>query len=167
MVLNPIILLHEHFKVNLEPPLKFLTLLLGSGLGSGYFPIASGTAGSFVALLIWLVLPEMTPLVQITFIIIAFLIGIPICTVMENRYGHDPKQAVWDEFAGQWTALLLLPKTFPIIAASFLIFRVLDIWKPYPARASQDLPGGWGIMVDDLIVGIYTCLLLHLYLYIF
>ena len=101
------------------------------------------------------------------FVILSFLIGVPICTRMEKDYGHDPGQATWDEFVGQWTALFLLPKIPSILIASFLIFRALDIWKPFPARRSQKLPGGWGIMVDDLIVGVYTCLLLHLYILIF
>ncbi len=103
----------------------------------------------------------MTAPVQIALIIITFSIGIPICTAMEKRYGEDPKQAVWDEFVGQWVALFLLPKTIPILIASFLIFRALDVWKPFPANDSQKLPGGWGIMVDDLIVGIYTAVILH------
>jgi len=141
--------------------LNLITKIIGSGFGSGYFPFASGTAGSFVALLIWIALPEMTAPVQIALIIITFSIGIPICTAMEKRYGEDPKQAVWDEFVGQWVALFLLPKTIPILIASFLIFRALDVWKPFPANDSQKLPGGWGIMVDDLIVGIDTAVILH------
>jgi phosphatidylglycerophosphatase A len=140
--------------------------LIGSGFGSGYAPVASGTAGSFVALLIWYFLPEMSAIQQIVFIAVTFFIGIPICTAMEKQYGHDPKQAVWDEFVGQWIALFLLPKTIWILVASFLIFRALDVWKPFPARRSQKLPGGWGIMIDDLIVGIYTVASLHFLLVI-
>jgi phosphatidylglycerophosphatase A len=147
--------------------LRSLVKLIGSGFGSGYFPVASGTAGSAVALLIWIILPEMSPFGQFLFIVVSLLVGVPVCTAMEREYGSDPRQAVWDEFAGQWTALFLLPKTAPLMVASFLIFRVLDIWKPFPARRSQDLPGGWGVMVDDLIVGIYTVLLLHFWLILF
>ncbi len=147
--------------INETQPLRFLIKLIGSGFGSGYFPVASGTAGSAVALLIWLLLPEMSALGQFIFITVAALAGVPVCSAMEKEYGHDPHQAVWDEFVGQWTALFLLPRTVPLLVASFFIFRALDIWKPFPARRSQDLPGGWGVMVDDLIVGIYTALLLH------
>ena len=103
---------------------------------------------------------------QIALVIITFAIGIPVCTAMEKTYGHDPKEAVFDEFVGQWTALLFLPKTIPILIASFLIFRALDVWKPFPAGKSQKLPGGWGVMTDDLIVGIYTAVALHLYLFL-
>lgn len=142
--------------------MKFLIRTIGSGFGAGYSPLASGTVGSFVALLIWVILPPMSAAWQITLIASTFLVGIPICTAMEKDYGHDPSQAVWDEFVGQWAALFLLPKTVPILTVSFLIFRALDVWKPFPARSSQKLSGGLGIMMDDLIVGIYTCVLLHL-----
>ncbi len=135
---------------------------LGSGLGTGFSPVASGTAGSLVALLLWwLVQPYMAPWMQIVLILVTFLLGIPLCTRMETRYGHDPAQATFDEFVGQWVALLFLPRTLPFYLAAFIIFRALDVWKPFPARVSQNLPGGLGIMIDDLIVGIYTCLLLH------
>jgi phosphatidylglycerophosphatase A len=144
--------------------LKFIIKLIGSGFGSGYAPVASGTAGSFVALVIWYFLPEMSAIQQIAFIVITFFIGIPICTAMEKEYGYDPKQAVWDEFVGQWAALFMLPQTLWVLGASFLIFRALDVWKPFPAQRSQKLPGGWGIMIDDLIVGIYTAGVLHLIL---
>ncbi|MBU0519502.1 phosphatidylglycerophosphatase A [bacterium] len=141
--------------------MKFLVKLIGSGFGSGYSPVASGTAGSAVAVGIWLLLPEMTALGQLLFIAITFAIGIPVCTQMEKIYGHDPSQAVWDEFVGQWVALFMLPQIWWVILASFLIFRALDVWKPFPANGSQKLPGGWGIMVDDLIVGVYTVVILH------
>ena len=147
--------------------MKFLVRLIGSGLGSGYVPVAPGTVGSSIALLIWVILPEMKAAEQIALVAITFFIGIPVCRAMEADYGHDPRQATFDEVVGQWAALLLLPKTTAVLVASFLIFRAFDILKPFPARRSQKLPGGWGIMVDDLIVGIYTCLLIHLYRLVF
>lgn len=142
---------------------RFLLKLIGSGLGTGYAPLAPGTAGSIIALLIWIILPGMNTWQQFAFVTVTFLIGVPISAALETEYGHDPHQATFDEFVGQWAALLLLPKTAPYLAASFFIFRALDVWKPFPARASQNLPGGWGVMVDDLIVGIYTCLILHFF----
>jgi len=155
-VLPPLLDLLGNYLLNLIPK------IIGTGFGSGYSPVASGTAGSFVALLIWVALPDMSLLQQVAFIAVTFLVGIPICTALEKEYGKDPSQAVWDEFVGQWVSLFMLPKTLPILVASFLIFRALDVWKPFPANDSQKLPGGWGIMVDDLIVGIYTAGLLHL-----
>ena len=139
--------------------MKFFVKLLGSGLGTGYSPFASGTVGSFAALLIWILLPSLTGFQQASLIVVTFFIGVPICTQMEATYGHDPSQATFDEFVGQWISLFLLPKTPVYLAASFILFRALDVWKPFPARDSQKLPGGWGIMIDDVIVGVYTCLL--------
>jgi phosphatidylglycerophosphatase A len=135
--------------------------VFGTGLGTGYFPFAPGTAGSAIGLLIWVLLPDMTAFQQIAFVAVTFLIGVPLCTRLEADYGHDPHQATFDEFVGQWVSLILLPKTLPWLVASFFLFRALDVWKPFPARDSQDLPGGWGVMIDDLIVGVYTCLILH------
>jgi phosphatidylglycerophosphatase A len=140
---------------------KFLGRIIGTGLGTGYSPLAPGTAGSFVAVLIWMALPPLTAGQQIALVGVGFLAGIPLCTSLEKDYGHDPHQATWDEFVGQWVSLFLLPRTLPWLAASFFIFRALDVWKPWPARGSQKLPGGLGVMVDDLIVGIYTVVLLH------
>ena len=142
--------------------MKFFVKLVGSGLGTGYSPFASGTVGSFAALLIWILLPSLSTLQQASLIVVTFFIGVPICTQMEAEYGHDPSQTTFDEFVGQWVSLFLLPKTVPYLAASFILFRALDVWKPFPARDSQKLPGGWGVMADDLIVGIYVCVLLHI-----
>jgi phosphatidylglycerophosphatase A len=142
--------------------LKFFVKLIGSGLGTGYSPFASGTVGSFAALLIWILLPGLSALQQASLIVITFFIGVPICTQMEAEYGHDPKQATFDEFVGQWISLFMLPKTIPYLAASFILFRALDVWKPFPARDSQKLPHGWGVMVDDLVAGVYVSLLLHI-----
>ncbi|MBU0519507.1 phosphatidylglycerophosphatase A [bacterium] len=70
-----------------------------------------------------------------------------------------------DEFVGRWTALFFIVGGQTFLSDErtirFLIFRALDIWKPFPANGSQKLPGGWGIMVDDLIVGLYTVAILH------
>ncbi len=142
--------------------LKFLLRLIGSGLGTGYIPLAPGTFGSVVGLAFWLLLPPLSGWQQIVLVGAAFFAGVPICSQMEAEYGHDPRQATFDEVVGQWAALVLVPRTFGYFAASFLIFRALDIWKPFPAHRSQKLPGGWGIMADDLIVGVYTCLLLQI-----
>lgn len=147
--------------------MKFFVKLIGSGLGSGYFPIASGTAGSLAALFIWMILPEFTPYQHVIFLSAAFFIGVPICTRMEEFYGHDPGKAVFDEFVGQWTAFFLLPKTLIILVAAFCLFRLFDIWKPFPANSAQKLPRGWGIMVDDVVAGAYACGLVHIGVVIF
>jgi phosphatidylglycerophosphatase A len=73
----------------------------------------------------------------------------------------DPKLAVWDEFVGMWATCLLSPKTVPWMAAAFLCFRILDVVKPWPVRRLERLPGGWGIMSDDLLAGLYGAVLLN------
>jgi phosphatidylglycerophosphatase A len=73
----------------------------------------------------------------------------------------DPGRVVVDEIAGQMVALLFLPMTVPILVIAFFVFRVLDVFKPWPARRLEDLPGGSGIMADDLMVGLYANLILH------
>ncbi len=68
---------------------------------------------------------------------------------------------------GTWIALIALPKSFLIVFTTFLIWRVLDIIKPFPARSSEKLPGGFGIMIDDVISGFYTVVIVHLFVYVF
>ena len=73
----------------------------------------------------------------------------------------DPHKAVWDEVAGMWLTCILLPKTLPWLAAAFVCFRVLDVLKPWPIRRFERLPGGLGIMADDLAAGVLGALLLN------
>ena len=96
------------------------------------------------------------------FLIIAITIylGIITGTYVEKRLNKDPGIVVIDEMAGQWLSLLFLPRTFYIYIIAFLLFRLLDIIKPFPADRSQNLNGGLGIMMDDIIAGIYTNILI-------
>jgi phosphatidylglycerophosphatase A len=68
---------------------------------------------------------------------------------------------VFDEVVGYWAAMLFLPKKLWIAILGFFVFRVMDIVKPFPAGRSQRLPGGWGVMMDDLMAGVYSCVVLH------
>lgn len=141
--------------------------IIGSALYTGFIPIASGTFGSLVAILIYL-LPGFENLkVIIPSILILFSYGVYISFKFENVYGKDPSQCTVDEVVGTWIALIALPKTFLIILTSFIIWRILDIIKPFPARSSESLIGGWGIMIDDVISGLYSLIIVHLIVYIF
>ena len=73
----------------------------------------------------------------------------------------DPKRAVWDEFIGMWATCILLPKTLPWMAAAFICFRILDIWKPWPIRRLERFHGGLGIMSDDLVAGVLGAMILY------
>ena len=128
---------------------------LGMGMGIGLAPIAPATVASLAALMVY----KLSPLDgdSIGFFILCslgFLIGIWACQTMVTVSDHDPKSAVWDEVAGMWITCLLLPKTLPWLVAAFVVFRVLDIVKPWPIRKFEGLPGGLGIMADDLVAGI-------------
>ena len=85
------------------------------------------------------------------------IIGIacgPVSKPAHTEPCRSPKRAVWDEFSGMWITCLLLPKTLPWLAAGFVVFRVLDILKPWPIRKFERLPGGLGIMANDLAAGV-------------
>ncbi len=139
-----------------------LAWLVGTGFGSGLSPVAPGTAGSLVALAIYLLLPFPgdSPLLYLM-ILIGFPLGIWATGRLITEEEKDPSRAVWDEFIGLWVTCLILPKTMPWMAAAFLCFRALDIVKPWPARRAEALPGGLGIMADDLLVGIYGAAILN------
>ncbi len=141
--------------------------LIGSGFYTGYITIASGTFGSLVAIIIYLV-PGFEQLeIIIPAIVVFFIYGLFISSKFEKVYGKDPSQCTVDEVVGTWIALIALPKTFLVVLTSFLIWRALDIIKPFPARTSEKLPGGLGIMMDDVISGVYSLIILHLTVYIF
>ena len=89
------------------------------------------------------------------------LLGIWATGRMTSAGDPDPQRAVWDEFVGMWTTCLLLPKTLPWMAAAFFCFRVMDIAKPWPIRRLERLPGGLGIMADDLLAGLYGAVILN------
>ncbi|MBI1785643.1 phosphatidylglycerophosphatase A, partial [Candidatus Sumerlaeota bacterium] len=78
----------------------------------------------------------------------------------------DPHKVVIDEIAGFFVSMFLVPWNWPCVAAAFFLFRFFDVWKPYPIRGLQRLPGGIGIMIDDLLAGVYTCVLIHAGLWI-
>ena len=127
---------------------------MGTGLGIGLAPIAPATVASLVAVLAY----GFSPLEEDSagfFLLcgLGFLAGIWACQTLITDHDHDPSRAVWDEFTGMWVTCLLLPKTLPWLAAAFVVFRVLDILKPWPIRRFERLPGGLGIMADDLVAG--------------
>jgi phosphatidylglycerophosphatase A len=140
---------------------------VGSGFFTGYIPFASGTFGSLAALLIYYIPGFSNPVIIIPFIILFTFYGIYIGTKFEKVYGKDPAECTIDEVVGMWITLLFVPKTIVVSLAGFLIWRALDIIKPFPARQAENLEGGLGIMLDDVIAGIYSLIILHIILIIF
>lgn len=139
--------------------------ILGSGLYSGFIPYAPGTMGSLVALLIYLIPGFENPIILSGFILVFLLWGKLIADKFEMVYGKDPKQCVIDEFVGMWISLLFIPKTVSFIVIAFVIWRLFDISKPFPANRLEKIKGGWGIMLDDVMSGIYTFFVMHIIIY--
>lgn len=147
-----------------------LRAALVSGFGLGYLPVAPGTWGSagaaLVALGIWRTMPEGAALATLAGgIILTMIVGMRLCAWAENYYeGKDPGVFVLDEVAGQWCTcvLFLWAPENPLAAtvAAFVAFRIFDIAKPPPARKIEHMPGGRGVMLDDIVAGLYAAALL-------
>jgi len=136
--------------------------LVATGLGSGYSPVAPGTAGSLVGLLLFLPLAGLAWPLQLAAIAAVTLVGTLAASRVARSVGlKDPGLVVVDEVAGQWLTFLALPVTPVTALAGFLLFRVMDIVKPWPARDLERLPGGIGIMADDIAAGLYAHLMLR------
>lgn len=136
---------------------------IASGFGSGLSPFAPGTAGSAVALLAWLALRELPWPIHLLAIMFAFALGVWASNVVVAQLGiEDPGVIVWDEFVGQWIALaplLWLAHGGRWMFAAFLLFRLFDIWKPWPVSwADRAVKGGLGVMLDDVIAGLYAAI---------
>ncbi len=147
--------------------LNSIEKFLGSGFYTGYIPFASGTMGSLAALLIYYIPGFENHFILIPAIIIFTFYGIYVGTKFESVYGKDPAECTIDEVVGMWITLLFLPKSLILSILAFFIWRAFDIIKPYPARDLENLNGGLGIMIDDVVAGIYSLVFVHLILIIF
>lgn len=140
----------------------WFALAVASVLGIGYIPIAPGTFGSAAGLLMWAALPG-SILVQASAILVLFLAGSWSGSLAERHFGRtDPGQIVIDEVLGMLVTLLLNPVGWKGAVAGFLLFRLSDIVKPYPAGRLERLPGGIGVMADDAMAAVYANLALRL-----
>ena len=138
---------------------------IACGFGSGLSPFAPGTAGSLAALLPWLALRELPRPWFVAVLVLAFALGVWAGGwAVRTLKIADPSVVVWDEFVGQWIALAPLawwPRGWPWAICGFALFRVFDILKPWPVSwADRKVPGGLGVMLDDVIAGVYAALAL-------
>lgn len=138
---------------------------IASGFGSGLSPYAPGTAGSLAALVPWLALRELSLPAYALALALAFALGVWASNrVVATLRIEDPGVIVWDEFVGQWIALvplLVWPAGWPWIAVAFVLFRVFDVCKPWPVSwADRRVGGGLGVMLDDVLAGVYAALVL-------
>ena len=142
--------------------MKLLAKIIGSTFGCGYSPVAPGTVGSLAAIVVLWLAP---PISSIALILLAagfFVIGVWASFMCEKDWGHDSGRIVWDEVVGMMITVVALPKDWLIYLIAFGLFRFFDILKPFPINKSQDLPHGWGVMVDDVLAGIFANIVLQL-----
>jgi phosphatidylglycerophosphatase A len=143
--------------------MKRLALLVATAGGAGYSPIAPGTAGSAVGVVIFWFTREWPLLWQAVLIAAISLVGIWAASVAATHFGReDPGQVVVDEVAGQLLTLVATGASVYGMVLGFFVFRALDIVKPWPANRFERLPGGLGIMADDLMAGVYGNLALQI-----
>jgi len=144
---------------------------IACGFGSGLVPRAPGTAGSLAALLPWLALRELQWPYYLAVLAFAFVLGMWACEwAVRVLKIADPGTVVWDEFVGQWLALvplLAVPRPWWWIFFGFILFRIFDIGKPCPVSWADRLHGGIGVMLDDVLAGLYAALVLTLALRLF
>ena len=143
-----------------------LALLVATVLGVGYAPVAPGTFGSAAGLVLWWILPTTIP-VQAVAIIALFAVGSWSGNVAEHYYGRtDPGQVVIDEVMGMLITLFLNPVGWRGAIGAFVLFRLFDVIKPYPANRLERLHGGVGVMADDGMAAVYANLALRAALYV-
>ena len=140
----------------------FPAKLFGSGLFSGFSPVASGTVGSAVGLAFYFIPGFEHPFVIIPLSFLTFILGIKAADLMERRYGHDPAEVTIDEVLGMWITMLFIPKSLAAGIVGFFLFRISDIIKPWPSNRFDEKTGGFGIMMDDVVAGLYASVALHI-----
>lgn len=140
---------------------------LATAFGSGYAPLAPGTFGSAVGLLLFWPLAAASWPVQAAICAVVFVVGAGAAFRVAREVAcADPGLVVVDEVVGMWITLVGIPLSPFTAAAGFLFFRAMDVLKPWPARSLESLAGGWGIMADDVAAGIYANLLVRVALLI-
>jgi len=153
----------QSVQFTLSNPIHFLAL----GFGAGLLKPAPGTWGTLVAIPLYLLAMQVispSSMVYLGLIIVSFIAGIYICGKTAIDAGvHDHGSIVWDEIVGFWITMLFVPVTWQNIALGFALFRVFDIVKPWPIKLlDKHVHGGFGIMIDDVLAGIFAWVLLYL-----
>lgn len=148
----------ENFKIT--NPIHFLAL----GFGSGLLPKAPGTYGTLAAIPLYLLLAPLSINNYLLIVIIMSIVGIYICGKAAKDSGvHDHGAIVWDEIVGFLITMFMMPTTWQTIAVGFILFRIFDIFKPWPISfVDKNLHGGLGIMVDDILAGLAALACMHL-----
>ncbi len=149
--------------------------IIATSFGFGYAPVAPGTFGAIFGCLIIAILFLITDspifistdpnIILISAILFFTLLGIWATNTLEKEWGHDPGKIVMDETVGIWISCLFIPLTWTHLIAAFILFRFFDILKPLGIKYFEKLKGGYGVMFDDVVAGIYANIVLQLFIY--
>lgn len=145
-----------------------IPVVIGTGFGAGFFPWGPGTAGALLATLMWwwgssLLGAECLVLAVSLLIVVFTAAGIWAANRLEPFWGEDPSRVVVDEMVGVWIPLLVCPAgNYWYALAAFLLFRLFDIVKPFGVRHMEKMKGGVGVMMDDVLAGLYAMVLLYI-----
>ncbi len=137
--------------------------VLAFGFGTGLVPVAPGTFGTLPGLLIVAVLAKVPLIAYLPVVLTAFVAGVFICDLASKQLGsHDHGAIVWDEIVGMMITMIAVPLSLGTLLLGFLLFRLFDVVKPWPIRwLDRHVDGGFGIMIDDVLAGIFACVVLH------
>ncbi len=146
--------------------MKLLSKVISTFFGVGYFPVAPGTITSLVVILAYkFYLYQLSWPLYLLIIFFLFVVGVYTSTKFSAESNKkDPRKIVIDEACGQLLVLFRMSEAWFPVLASFILFRVFDIVKPYPIKKVEALPAGWGIMMDDVVAAIYAGVIINLYL---
>ncbi|MEK7262831.1 MAG: phosphatidylglycerophosphatase A [Pseudomonadota bacterium] len=146
-----------------RPLPRRLIHFLAQGFGAGRIAFAPGTFGTLVAVPIYLLFSPLAPIVYAAAVIGLFALGVWLAEVTGRDLGaHDHPSIVWDEIVGYLVTMFLAPPGWMWMVAGFFLFRLFDIWKPYPIRfIDQRLSNGLGCLLDDVLAGVYALLVLQ------
>ena len=138
------------------------------GFGSGLLPVAPGTAGTLAAIPVYLLLQDLNFNTYLVIVVAMFLGGILVCHYTADRLGvHDHPAIVWDEIVGYLVSMAAAPAGWQWIVAGFVLFRLFDIIKPWPIKwFDRHVGGGFGIMLDDVIAGVFAAIVLQMLVYL-
>ncbi len=149
----------DSFRALLRHPVHWLAF----GFGSGLSPKAPGTVGTLAAVPLYLLLAQLSLPLYAALVVAAFLLGIYLCHATAADMGvHDHPGIVWDEFVGYWITMLAAPPGWLWVVLGFALFRLFDVWKPWPISwCDRHVHGGFGIMLDDVLAGLLALICLQ------
>ena len=158
----------KYFRAAVPPKLLLNPIhMLSFGFGSGLSPFASGTFGTLAAIPFYYYMQSMPLGYYLIMVLTTFALGVYVCDVTTKALGvHDHGAIVWDEFVGYFITMIAVPTGWSYIIAGFFLFRVFDVFKPWPIHIlDEKVSGGFGIMIDDVLAGVYSLVCMHLLIY--